>query len=260
MQKMRMTLFIFTVILVLAIGSITTSAKIPFDRTNMPGQMRVTATALNVRSGPSTAFTRVGMLYHNQIVDVLGRLGNWYIVHMDNDIVGVASGNYLKPYYPPSKPQATPAPAPDPGTGDDLTPPPLEDGGQGGEITANQKLMLDLINSERKKAGVQPLTFDKNIAKVAQIKAHEMVDRNYFSHTSPGYGSPFNMLTRFGIEYRSAGENLAGYRTVEGAHNGLMNSAGHRRNILNSSYNLVGIGIADSPRYGKIFVQMFVGR
>ena len=259
MKKVIIISVIFIVIFVLAMGSIV-NAKTPFDRTNMPGQMRVTATALNVRSGPSTAFTRVGMLYNNQIVDVLGRLGNWYIVHMNNDIVGVASGNYLKPYYPPAQGQNTQSPGPSPGADEDLTPPPLDDGGTEGEVTANQQLMLDLINSERAKAGVQPLSLNVEISKVAQIKAHEMVDRNYFSHTSPGYGSPFNMLTQFGIEYKSAGENLAGYRTVEGAHNGLMNSAGHRRNILNGSYNLVGIGIADSPRYGKVFVQMFVGR
>ncbi|NMB96529.1 MAG: SCP-like extracellular protein, partial [Clostridiaceae bacterium] len=74
------------------------------------------------------------------------------------------------------------------------------------------------------------------------------------------YGSPFDMMRQFDISFRTAGENIAGNKTVEGAFKAWMNSAGHKKNILNSSFNYTGIGIVDSPKYGKILVQMFIGR
>ncbi|MCG8502948.1 MAG: CAP domain-containing protein [Firmicutes bacterium] len=233
-----------TVLVSITHSSVAAGAKTPFDRTNLPAQMRVTASALNVRSGPATYFKKVGIVYKNQIVSCLGRLGNWYVVHLNNDTVGVASGKYLKPYYPPTN---QPAPTPKPGT-------------PTGEVSEEAQRMLNLINAERAKAGAQPLKFDKEVMRVAQIKAQDMVDQNYFSHNSPIYGSPFNMLNSFKVSYRTAGENLAGNRSVEAAHNSLMNSQGHRRNILNKGFNLIGIGIVNSPKYGKIYVQMFIGR
>lgn len=95
---------------------------------------------------------------------------------------------------------------------------------------------------------------------IARIKAQDMVDSNYFSHTSPTYGSPFNMMKSFGISYKTAGENIAGNSSNSGAVNAWMNSEGHRTNILNSSFNYTGIGVVKSPKYGKIYVQMFIGK
>ncbi len=127
-------------------------------------------------------------------------------------------------------------------------------------LTAEQARMLELVNQERAKAGLNALKWDAEVARVANIKAQDMVQNNYFSHTSPTYGSPFDMMKSFGISYRTAGENLAGYNSVEGAHNGLMNSDGHRANILNPNFTHIGIGVQKSPRYGYVFVQMFIGR
>jgi len=127
-------------------------------------------------------------------------------------------------------------------------------------LRAEQARMFELVNQERAKAGLQALKWDAELARVADIKAQDMVQNNYFSHTSPTYGSPFDMMKNFGIKYRTAGENLAGYNSVEGAHNGLMNSDGHRANILNSSFTHIGIGVQKSPRYGYVFVQMFIGK
>ena len=87
-----------------------------------------------------------------------------------------------------------------------------------------------------------------------------MVDNNYFAHESPTYGSPFNMLKSFKISYKTAGENIAGNSSNQGAVNAWMNSSGHKANILNSSYNYTGIGVVSSNKYGKIYVQIFVGR
>ncbi|MDK2932705.1 MAG: hypothetical protein PWP27_515 [Clostridiales bacterium] len=257
MKRILSFLIILTILCTVFVSSTLSSAaafaKTPFSRTNIPAQLKVTASALNVRSGPSTYFKVVGLVYKNQIVDCIGKLGDWYIIHLNNDTVGVASGKYLKPYYPPTN-QPAPKPTPKPPNTD--TPAPSPDG----EISQEEQKMLDLINAERAKTGAQPLKMDKEVARVAQIKAQDMVDRNYFSHTSPTYGSPFEMLKKFGISYRYAGENLAGNSTVERAHTSLMNSEGHRKNILNPNYNYVGIGIVNSPKYGKIFVQMFIGK
>lgn len=120
--------------------------------------------------------------------------------------------------------------------------------------------MLDLINQERAKAGVGQLKVDPQLQKMAQVKSDEMVAKSYFSHTSPTYGSPFDMMKTFGISFTSAGENIAGNSSVDAAHTALMNSPEHKANILNSSFTYIGIGITSSSTYGKIFAQDFIGR
>lgn len=127
------------------------------------------------------------------------------------------------------------------------------------EFSAEEQQMLDSVNKERESAGLSPLKADPELAEVARVKAQDMIDNNYFDHNSPTYGSPFQMMDQFGIEYRTAGENLAGNQTVEAAHQALMNSQGHRENILKADYTNVGIGIVDGGPYGKMFVQMFKG-
>lgn len=87
-----------------------------------------------------------------------------------------------------------------------------------------------------------------------------MVDNNYFSHTSPTYGSPFEMIKSFGITYKAAGENIAGNSSNIGAVKAWMNSEGHKANILSNNYNYTGIGVVNSQKYGKIYVQMFIGK
>jgi len=107
--------------------------------------------------------------------------------------------------------------------------------------------------------GLSQLSPNLKATEVARLKARDMIAKNYFSHTSPTYGSPFDMMKQFGISYRYAGENLAGAPSTDIAHTNLMNSPGHRANILNSNYREVGIGIVNGGPYGKMFVQMFIG-
>ena len=84
-----------------------------------------------------------------------------------------------------------------------------------------------------------------------------MRDKGYFSHTSPTYGSPFDMMKSFGITYRAAGENIAyGYRTPQAVVNGWMNSSGHRANILNARFTQIGVGYVAAGNY---WTQMFIG-
>ena len=96
--------------------------------------------------------------------------------------------------------------------------------------------------------------------RVARIKAQDMVDNNYFAHESPIYGTPFEMLKSFKISYKTAGENIAGNSSNSGAVTAWMNSSGHKANILNGNYNYTGIGVVNSSKYGKVYVQMFIGK
>ena len=107
---------------------------------------------------------------------------------------------------------------------------------------------------------MQELIIDDELQNIARIKAQDMVDNNYFSHTSPTHGSPFDMMQNFGINYKTAGENIAGNSSNNGAANAWMNSSGHKENILNNSYNYTGLAVVNSPKYGRIYVQMFIGR
>ena len=148
----------------------------------------------------------------------------------------------------------TPTPTPVP------TPTPTPVPGEETELTAEEKQMLDLVNAARQQAGLQPLAADPELVKLARLKSRDMIENNYFSHDSPVYGSPFDMMKQFGISYRSAGENIACNQSVQAAHEALMNSPGHRANILNASFTHIGIGIVDGGPCGKMFTQMFIGK
>lgn len=117
--------------------------------------------------------------------------------------------------------------------------------------------VIRLVNEIRVKNGLNPLTADWELSRVARYKSQDMKDNNYFSHNSPIYGSPFDMIKNFGISYRSAAENIAkGQKTPQAVMNGWMNSSGHRANILNSSYKKIGVGYVASGNY---WTQMFIG-
>lgn len=143
----------------------------------------VTASKLNVRSGPGTNYKIVTTVDKNEYIRVFAGVGDWYIVQVDGEV-----------------------------------------------------------------------------QRVARIKAQDMVDNNYFSHNSPIYGSPFDMLKSFGISYKTAGENIAGNSSNSGAVNSWMNSSGHKANILNKNFNYTGIGVVSSKKYGKMYVQIFIGK
>lgn len=103
--------------------------------------------------------------------------------------------------------------------------------------------VLRLVNIERQKQGLSPLKLSSELSKVAKMKSQDMADKNYFDHTSPTYGSPFDMMKQFGIKYTTAGENIAkGYNSAEAVMNGWMNSPGHKANILSSNFGTLGVG------------------
>lgn len=214
----------------------------------------VTADKLNVRSGPGTGYSIVTTISKNEYIRVFAGVGNWYIVQVEGDYIGAVSQKYVKPIYP---------------TGSSTNSSGTSTGGSGtgsgsssasSTLTADELEVFNLINQQRANNGLSALKIDVEVQRVARIKAQDMVDNNYFSHNSPIYGTPFNMLKNFGISYKTAGENIAGNSSNSAAVTAWMNSSGHKANILNSGYNYTGIGVVSSPKYGKIYVQMFIGK
>jgi len=125
-------------------------------------------------------------------------------------------------------------------------------------LKAYEQQVVNLTNQERAKHGLAPLQVDLALSKVAREKSLDMARNNYFSHNSPTYGSPFDMMKAFGIQYRTAGENIAkGQRTPEEVVNAWMNSEGHRANILNPNFTHIGVGFSEN---GNIWTQQFIGK
>lgn len=121
-----------------------------------------------------------------------------------------------------------------------------------------EKEVVRLVNAIRTQNGLRSLTYDWELSRVARYKSQDMKDNKYFSHTSPVYGSPFQMMKSFGITYRSAGENIArGYATPQAVVDGWMNSSGHRANILNASFTRIGVGYVAGGHY---WTQMFISK
>ena len=190
----------------------------------------VTASLLNVRSGPGTKFPIVATVKKNEYIRVFAGIGDWYVVQLDSNYIGAVSKKYIKPIYPNT--------------------------GTGTGLNNNDSNNYNTTNT----TNLSPLKIDYEVQRVARIKAQDMVNNNYFSHTSPTYGSPFNMLNNFKVSYRTAGENIAGNSSNSAAVTAWMNSSGHKANILNSSFNYTGIGVINGSKYGKIYVQMFIGK
>ncbi|MED1798777.1 CAP domain-containing protein [Brevibacillus porteri] len=117
------------------------------------------------------------------------------------------------------------------------------------------KQVADLVNQERAKAGLKPVQMDAALSKVALAKAQDMSANNYFDHNSPTYGSPFDMMKQYGIQYSTAGENIAmGQQSPQEVMQQWMNSEGHRQNIMNPAFTKIGVGVTNG-----YWVQEFIG-
>ena len=127
------------------------------------------------------------------------------------------------------------------------------------ELRSMEKEVVRLINAERDARGLSPLRSVPRIARISRKKAVDLRDNNYFDHTSPTYGTPFEMLRHFSVTYHYAGENIAkGYDTPEQVVQAWMASKGHRQNILNPNYTKIGVGCIDGIS-GPYWVQLFIG-
>ena len=240
--KLLLTIFIFLVIIFISNKS---TAMLHYQTVGTSTGI-VTATSLNIRQGPGTIYKSITTVSKNEYIRIFAKIGDWYVVQTDNNYIGTASSKYIRLLYPNS-------------TGNLGS----SDNGSNtitSELTLDEQEVFDLINAKRIANGLFALKIDDELQNVARIKAQDMVNNNYFSHNSPTYGSPFDMIKSFGISYKTAGENIAGNSSNSSAVNAWMNSSGHRANILNNNFNYTGIGVVSSPKYGKIYVQMFMGK
>ena len=121
-----------------------------------------------------------------------------------------------------------------------------------------ERQLVDLVNEERRQRGIKSLVLDERLVSVARAHSQEMFTLKYFSHESPVSGSPFDRLKSAGITYSRAGENLAYAQSVSVAHRALMESPGHRENILRSEFTRIGIGVINAPAYGRMITQLFI--
>lgn len=127
------------------------------------------------------------------------------------------------------------------------------------DVNSIEKEVVRLVNIEREKNGLKALEIDAELSKVARTKSKDMADKGYFSHTSPTYGSPFDMMKKFGIKYSYAGENIAkGQPTAESVVKAWMNSEGHRANILSKNFTKIGVGYYKDSNGTPYWTQMFI--
>lgn len=191
----------------------------------------------NLRGGPGTNYSIYSTLPLGVKVQVIGSINDWYLVITPNNTVGMIRQDLLKKSENEENNNDTSSTLPN-----------------------TAETVLSLINEERKAQGITPLQIDDLLNITAQAKATDMVKNNYFSHESPTYGSPFEMMQNAGITYRTAGENIAGNPSVENAVKSWLASESHKQNLLSNAYNYIGIGIEESPAYGYVIVAMFIGR
>ena len=201
-----------------------------------------------------TSYNVITTVNKNEYIRVFAGVGEWYIVQTDSDYVGAVSRKYVRAIYPSSSGSSNSW------TGGSSSSGNTSSSTETSNMNSDEKEVFDLINKQRTNNGLAALKNDSEVQRVARIKAQDMVDNNYFSHTSPTYGSPFDMLKSFKISYKTAGENIAGNSSNSSAVTAWMNSSGHKANILNSNFNYTGIGVVSSPKYGKMYVQLFIGK
>lgn len=129
------------------------------------------------------------------------------------------------------------------------------------DIKSLENQVIKLVNTQRANKGLAPLTANWQLSRVARYKSQDMRDKGYFSHYSPTYGSPFDMMKNFGLSFYAAGENIAmGQTTPAQVMGSWMNSAGHRANILNPNYNEIGVGLAKGGNGRFYWTQEFIRR
>lgn len=201
-----------------------------------------------------TNYNVITTVNKNEYIRVFAGVGEWYIIQTDSDYVGAVSRKYVRAIYPSSSGSSNS------GTGGSSSSGNTSSSTETSNMNSDEKEVFDLINKQRTNNGLAALKNASEVQRVARIKAQDMVDNNYFSHTSPTYGSPFDMLKSFKISYKTAGENIAGNSSNSSAVTAWMNSSGHKANILNSNFNYTGIGVVSSPKYGKMYVQLFIGK
>ncbi|NLW06541.1 MAG: hypothetical protein GX039_00940 [Clostridia bacterium] len=159
----------------------------------------------------------------------------------------------------PAQPKVpAPQPAPKPPTPEPVpAKPPASEPAAPVQLNSQEQALLELLNQERQKQGLKPLSLHPKLVELAQRKSADIVENNYFAHTSPTLGSFAQMVRSAGISYRSVGENLAMARNAQYAFYLLLGSAPHKANMLNPHFTHIGIGVVPN-KYGVVVTQLFI--
>jgi uncharacterized YkwD family protein len=189
----------------------------------------------------------------------VSKVADWYAVKLPNNNIGFIPTSQCKGIVNEGKSSTIPPASGTSAQGATAPKTPTTQANSSSLTTAEQQ-MITLVNQARSQNKVSPLKVDMQLTNVARVKAQDMIDNKYFSHNSPKYGSPFDMMKSFGIKYIQAGENIAGNQSVQNAFNALMNSPGHRKNILDPNFTNIGMGIKAGGPYGNMFSQMFISK
>ena len=224
------------------------------------GKVKTKAT-LNIRCGPGTNYNRVGKLQNGEYINVFAKVGEWYIIQTNDNVVGAVSSKYIEAVYDENEmlKSETSSNIKD----EDVTQTSNIDNSSGEyidnlKLTEEEQEFLNIINSKRKDGGLEELKIDNTVQNIARLKAQDLERNNYFSHTSPSYGMIDDMLNSYGVSYTNVQENIAGNQNLSGAVEAWMNSENHKSNIMNKDFNYTGVAVVESSTYGKIFVEVFV--
>ncbi len=209
---------------------------------------KVTAESLKIRTGLSTENTHIGLLAKDDTVHIYGKVDNWYIVRTENNLVGAVFADYIEGSYETEKTIETSANVETAETASSPT------------LSQDEQIFFNLINNKRIENNLPEFEMDENLLNLARLKANDIVKNKYFSHTSPTFGTLFEMLTNHQVSYSKASENIARNLNADGAIESLMNSESHKKNILSKDFNYTGVAVVNSIEYGKIFVEIFVAK
>ena len=232
-----------------------------YDTDNVQ-RVKLTADNVSLRAGCSNNTAAIQNSNKDSKFDVINPVADWYAVNLPNNQVGFVAKNQCTPIVADDKKPDAADTTPKGTSSSQGVASPKTPSSQtsSSSLSSAEQEMVKLVNEARSQNNLPALKVDTQLSNVARIKAQDMIDNNYFSHYSPKYGSPFDMMKAFSIHYVNAGENIAGNQSVKNAQNSLMNSPGHRANILNPNYTHIGIGIRKGGPYGNMFSQMFISK
>ena len=238
-NKLLLILFSITIVLIINLFSISFGME-EYKETDF-SLGKVNTELLNLRSGPSTSFESISMLKRNEYLRVYAQIGDWYVVQNDKNLIGAVHSKYIDKCLDEKAPVSS---------SEEII-----------ETSANLVNDSKEINFEMSESETKLLNLiNEELQNIARLKAQDLVENNYFSHISPSFGTPFEMLKNNGINYKTASENIAGNSSLEGAVSSWMNSEDHKKNILSNEFNYTGLAVVDSLAYGNIVVEFFVGR
>ena len=243
--KNKIIILLISIIIVLSIILFATCFGMDAYETVEYAYGVVNTDYLNMRTGSGINFDPITVLKKNEYVRIFAKVGQWYIIQNQSNQIGTVHIDYITPT---NEQKAA------------STNTEIINENEDFDLTQDESELLSLINTEREKNNLSALKIDKDLQNVARLKANDLVENNYFSHISPIYGTPFEMLKSNKISYKTASENIAGNSSISNAFDSWMNSESHKNNILSNDYNYTGLAVVDSIAYGKIIVELFVGK